>query len=109
MALGWWVDDLIVKEEWITPLMAFSATRRGVGRHAIGSWFSTLMESWLRSPSEWLSNPISLCRYFTWMIACFHVNCNPLMVRRLHGPPSLARSADLSAKQGCMEAAHNLW
>ena len=45
MALGWWVDDLIVKEEWIAPLVAFSATRRGVGHHAIGSWFSTLMES----------------------------------------------------------------
>jgi len=52
MALGWWLDDLIGKEEWIASLMAFSATRRGVGRHAIGSWFSTLMESWLRSPSK---------------------------------------------------------
>jgi len=36
------------------------------------------------------------------------MNCNPLMVRCLHGPPSLSLSADLSVKQGSVEAAHNL-
>ncbi|EFV03685.1 hypothetical protein HMPREF9420_2178 [Segatella salivae DSM 15606] len=45
MTFGGWVDDLIVEDEWIAPLVAFIATRRGVGCHAFGSWFSTLMES----------------------------------------------------------------